>query len=287
MYLAALYRALIKIVPHVPPTLGYAVGWLLGSTIGPWLPAYRRVRRNLRVILPHATEHQRSVHARRAIIGICKNYFDLFRFHTLSPEQLVQYTVSEGDEHVERALARGRGLIMVALHAGNYTVIFAPMIQRFNTRVLLVVEQMNDPHVHEVMNSLRKTAGVDIEPLGPHVGRAVLRALRQNQIVLLAGDRAIGENAQIVQFFGHPTPIPNGPATLALRTGAPLLTAYTQRMADNRSYVRFDPPLQWKRSASLQDDIRDGTQKIAYIMQAYIRRDPGQWLVAEDVWPTT
>jgi KDO2-lipid IV(A) lauroyltransferase len=219
------------------------------------------------------------------MIGICKNYFDLFRFHTLSREQLLDHTVSEGDEHVERALARGRGLIMIAPHAGNYSVIFAPMIQRFNTRVLLVVEQMSDPHVHEVMNSLRRTAGVDIEPLGPHVGRTVLRALRQNHIVLLAGDRAIGENAQIVQFFGQPTPIPNGPATLALRTGAPLLTAYTQRMKDNRSYVRFDPPLLFERSASLQNDICDATQKIAYIMQAYIRRDPGQWLVAENVWP--
>ncbi len=286
MHITAPYRLAARVVPHLPPRVGYALCDRLGATVGPRLPAYRHVRRNLRVLLPHASERQRQVAAQRVLAGICKNYYDLFRFPQLPPAELVRTTIATGTANVERALAKGRGLLMVAPHAGNYTIIFAPMLQLFDTEMLLIVEQLPDPEIHELVNGLRHVPRVSIEPLGPNAGRAVLRALRQNQIVLLGGDRAIAENAVTVQFFGRPTPMPSGPAALALRTGAPLLTAFTNRLPDNRSYVHLDPVLQIERSASLQDDVRDVTQKIAYIMQAYIRRDPAQWLVAEDVWPS-
>lgn len=284
--ISELYRYVAQVVPYVPPPIGYALCDFVGTTIGPRLPAYQRVCRNLRVLMPAANEPQRRMAAQRVLSGICKNYFDLFRFPRLSPAALARTTIAEGTANVEHALAKGRGLLMIAPHAGNYTIIFAPMLQLFDTKMLLIVEQLNNPQIHELINGVRQVPNASIAPLGPNAGRAVLRALRQNQIVLLGGDRAIAENAVTVQFFGRPTPMPSGPAALALRTGAPLLTAFTNRMPDNRSYVHLDPPLRFERSASLQDDIRDATQKIAYIMQAYIRRDPAQWLVAEDVWPS-
>ena len=283
--LVNLYRAASLVVPYVPPGLGYRICEILGSALGPQLPAFGRIQRNLRVLMPKASESEQDRAAKRVLGGIFKNYFDLFRFHTLSPAELSATCVWEGAEHVDRALAQGHGLLMVAPHAGNYSIIFAPMILQFNAQMLLVVEQLQDRRVHELMNRARQGPGIAIEPLGPNVGRVVLRALRQNHIVLLAGDRAIAENAVTVQFFGRPTPLPSGPATLALRTRAPLLTAFTHRLPDQRSWVCFDPPLRIERSRALHDDIRDVTQKIAYIMQAYIRRDPAQWLVVEDVWP--
>jgi KDO2-lipid IV(A) lauroyltransferase len=285
MHIAPLLTAATRIVPHVPPRLGYALCEALGAAIGPRVPAWNHVLANMAAVMPDADPIERAAAARGVMIGLFKNYFDLFRFHTLSPEALDRYAVVEGQQHVEQALARGKGLVMVAPHCGNYTIIFAPLIRYFNTRVLLVVERMVDPQAHTIINRMRRLPGIDIEPLGPNVGRVVLRALRQNHVVLLGGDRAIAENSITVRFFGRPTPMPSGPAALALRTGAPLLTAFTNRLPDNRSLARLDPPLLIERSGSLQNDICDVTQKIAYIMQAYIRRDPAQWLVAEPVWP--
>lgn len=285
MQLASLLAAAARIVPHVPPRSGYALCEQIGAAVGPRVPAWTAVLANLSVIMPTASQAEREIAARGVMIGMFKNYFDLFRFPKLSPEALERTTIMEGEHNVERALARGKGLIMVAPHCGNYTIIFAPTIRRFNTRVLLIVEQIRDPRVHQIMNGMRDMPGIEIEPLGPNAGRAIIRALRRNQIVLLGGDRAIAENNLTVRFFGRPTPMPSGPAMLALRTGAPLLTAFTNRLPDNRSWAMFDPPLLIERSGSLQDDVCDVTQKIAYIMQAYIRRDPAQWLVADSVWP--
>jgi phosphatidylinositol dimannoside acyltransferase len=285
MEIATLLASAARIVPYVPPQLGYALCHRLGTISGPRLPAWPRVLANLETIMPGVAVAEREHAARRVIAGLFKNYFDLFRFHTLSPEALEQTMIIEGAQHVERALARGKGLLVVSPHCGNYTIVFTAVIRRFNTRALLIVERMADPRVHGIMNRMRHMPGIDIEPLGPNAGRAIVRALRQNHIVALGGDRAIAENSVTVNFFGRPTPMPSGPATLALRTRAPLLTAFTNRLPDDRSWVRFDPPLLIDGSGSLQDDICDVTQKIAYIMQAYIRRDPSQWLVADPVWP--
>ncbi|HEY0601291.1 MAG TPA: lysophospholipid acyltransferase family protein [Herpetosiphonaceae bacterium] len=285
MQLASLLAIAARIVPHVPPRLGYTLCEQFGAAVGPRVPAWTTVLNNLQVIMPTASPAQREIAARGVMIGMFKNYFDLFRFPSLPPAALDQHIVIEGAQNVERALARGKGLLMVAPHCGNYTIIFAPAIRRFNTRVLLIVEQIRDPRLHQIMNRMREMPGIEIEPLGPNAGRAIIRTLRRNEIVLLGGDRAIAENNLTVNFFGRPTPMPSGPATLALRTGAPIMTAFTNRLPDNRSWAMFDPPLLIERSGSLQDDVCDVTQKIAYIMQAYIRRDPAQWLVADPVWP--
>ena len=61
--------------------------------------------------------------------------------------------------------------------------------------------------------------------LGPEAGTAVLRALKANHIALLMCDRDIGGGGVEVELFGERTTLPGGPATLALRTGAPLLPA--------------------------------------------------------------
>lgn len=283
--IAELLGLAARITPYVDPRVGYAICEALGAHVGPRLPAYPRVCRNLRVLMPDASENERAKAARRMLGGMFKNYYDLFRFQRLSPAELDRTTVAAGEQHMHRALDKGRGVVLVAPHIGNYTVIFIPMIRRFDTRLLLVVEQLHDPRLHELMNKLRAVPNIEIVPLGPQVGRAALRTLRGNGIVLLGGDRAIAANALPVRFFGRPTLLPHGPASLALRTGAPLITGVTRRMADNRSQVQFDPPLLLESSGAFEERVRDATQKIAYIMQAYIRRDPAQWMVAEDVWP--
>jgi lauroyl/myristoyl acyltransferase len=283
--IAELFIVAAHVVPYVPSRLGYVLCEMLGATIGPRLPTWQHVLANLHITMPAASAAERRAAAYRVMIRFFKNYFDLFRFPTLSPEALKHTMVVEGLEHVQRALAGGRGLLAVAPHCGNYTALVGPVVQHFGTPALLVVERMADPRIHQLINRMRQLPGVDVQPLGPMIGRSILQVLRKNQAVVLAGDRAIAANTLMVNFFGRPTPIPSGPATLALRTGVPVVPCFTHRLSDNRSLAYFDPPLVFKRSGNDSQAVHDATQQIATIMEAYIRRDPSQWMVAESVWP--
>lgn len=283
---ANLLSTAARIVPYLPPHVGYPLCTLAGALAAPHLPPWPHILANLNVTLPNVTPTEREAAARRVVIGLFKNYYDLLRFHTLSSAALQRTAITHGWEHPQRVLAQGRGLLIVAPHCGPYTIAFAPVAQRIATRVLVVVEQLDDPRLHGVMNRLRQLPQVDIAPLGPSIARTVLRALRHNHAVILGGDRAIAEASVAVPFFGRSTPMPSGPATLALRTGTPLLTSFMQRLPNNRALVHFDPPLHFARTNDLHADIHAATAQIAAIMSAYIRHDPSQWLVAERVWQT-
>ncbi len=283
--LAQLFTMAAQVVPYVPPRLGYVLCEVLGAAIGPRLLAWQHVLANLQITMPAASTAERRAAAHRTMIGFFKNYFDLFRFPSLSPEALKRTTVVEGLEHLHRALAGGRGSLVVAPHCGNYTALVGPVVQYLGSPVLLVVERMPDPHIHQVVNRMRQLPDVDVQPLSPRIVRSIIQALRNNQPVVLGGDRAIAENTLTVNFFGRPTPIPSGPAILALRTGVPVVPCFINRLSDNRSLVHFDPPLVFEQSNDRKQAVRDATQQIAAIMEQYIRRDPSQWLVAEPVWP--
>jgi lauroyl/myristoyl acyltransferase len=87
-----------------------------------------------------------------------------------------------------------------------------------------------------------------------------------------------------VEFFGETTTMPPGPATLALRTGAALMTAavYSGPGADHRAIV--EPPLDTTRHGSLRSDVSRLTQQIATRFEGLIRRAPEQWHVFQPLW---
>jgi lauroyl/myristoyl acyltransferase len=117
-------------------------------------------------------------------------------------------------------------------------------------------------------------------------GTDVVRALRANHVVCLLCDRYIGGDGGVeVEFFGERTFLPGGPATLALRTGAPLLpVAVYFRRHDHLGVVR--PPIPAVREGRLRDDVTRVTQTIARELEALVRAAPEQWHLLQPNWPS-
>src|SRR5690606_17487239 len=87
----------------------------------------------------------------------------------------------------------------------------------------VVVERLDPPELFEWFTGLRRALGMNVVGLGPGVGTEVLAALRRNEVVCLLCDRDLQRTGVPVEFFGETTTLPAGPATLGLRTGAPIL----------------------------------------------------------------
>ncbi len=101
----------------------------------------------------------------------------------------------------------------------------------------------------------------------------------------LLSDRDIGGGGVEVEFFGERTTLPGGPATLALRTGAPVLPTAVFFDGDrHRGIVR--PALDIRRTGRLRDDVQRITQLLALELESLIRRAPEQWHVMQPNWPS-
>jgi KDO2-lipid IV(A) lauroyltransferase len=151
--------------------------------------------------------------------------------------------------------------------------------------ISVVVEALDPPEVFAWFKDLREQLGMQVIALGPDAGTLVVRALKANHVVCLLSDRAIGGSGVEVEFFGERTLLPAGPATLALRTGAPLLpTAIYFRGRVHEGVVRPAVPLD--REGRLRDDVARVTQRLAHELEALIRAAPEQWHLLQPNWPS-
>jgi KDO2-lipid IV(A) lauroyltransferase len=113
----------------------------------------------------------------------------------------------------------------------------------------------------------------------------VAQALKANHVVCLLCDRDMAGTGVPVDFFGERTTLPGGPATLALRSGAPLvpIAVYTS-WRGHEAVLR--PPLDTTRHGKFRADVSRITQDLAGALEALIRRAPDQWHLLQPNWPS-
>lgn len=191
-----------------------------------------------------------------------------------------------GYEHVQRALDAGTGIILVLPHLGGWEW-SAFWLARINgVRVTAVVEPLRPPELMAWFTEFRRALGMTIVPLGPTAGQEVLAALRRNDVVCLLADRDVNHGGLDVEFFGEKTTMPAGPATLALRSGAPLCptAVYFSGRYGHRGVVL--PPVDLTRTGRLRADIARITQDVADELEHLIRAAPEQWHLMQPNWPS-
>jgi len=281
----SLYRLGGAALPHVPPDLGYRLAEIGGALLYILAPTVRhRVYDNVSHVLGDKASRQTVRHMVRQTLGnLLKNYYDLFRLPHLTPEKAGQLTEVKGWEHIEASLDQGKGLIVAAAHLGNIEIVIQ-IFALHNVPVTVPVERLEPPRLFDYICRLRASHGLHLLPVdGPLL--EIFRALRRGEIVGLAADRDITGSGRIVTFFGAPARLPDGHVRLAMRTGVPLLYAFSERLADNRFVAHVLPPLNLARTDDREADVAAGTRKVVSAMEQAIARRPAQWYVTNAVWP--
>lgn len=222
---------------------------------------------------------------RRTFRSYARYWIESFRLPTLSAAELDAGLSYQGIEHFDAAMAGGRGVIMALPHLGGWDYGGTWMATQ-GYPVTVVVEPIRPPELFEWFAAMRRGLGLEVVPLGPHAARRVIGALRRNEVVGLLCDRDLTGDGVEVEFFGERTTLPGGPATLALRTGAPILPTaiYFDGPRHHLGVVR--PALPVGRVGSFRDDVVHVTQHLARELEHLIRRAPEQWHVLQPNWPS-
>jgi lauroyl/myristoyl acyltransferase len=267
---------------------------LLPVIIGPlaWLlavSARRQATRNMSQVLGpeiRSTAAGRR-RLRRVVRGLFRssvgNYLDAFLLPTLDHSEILHHISIEGQEYLEEALALGKGALLFSAHLGP----FEYMNQWFAAsgyQVILPVEKLKDERVLRLVVDLRNSSGITYLPLGGSAPvRTIIRALRDNQVVLIAADRAIEGESVVRDFFGAPARLPIGPVNLSIRTGAPLVGAFGWYSARGHVTGSFSP-----LTLALSEEERQRPEVIEAavikLMEQAIGAHPDQWVVFSPVW---
>lgn len=266
------------------PTVAGLVGW-----IGARRFASRRfiVERNLRRI--HGPDLE-GADLRRAVDATFASYtrywLESFRLPGMSPAQLDAKVRTVGLEHVEAGLDAGTGTILALPHLGAWEWVAFWLTAAKDFGLTVVVEPIQPPELARWFVGLRETLGMEVVTLGPSAAAACSRALKQNRVLALLCDRDLSGSGIPVDFFGEMTTLPGGPATLALRSGAPLVPATATFDLDGSHLGQALPPLDTTRTGSLRSDVARVTQDLAGSLETLIRRAPDQWHLLQPNWPS-
>jgi KDO2-lipid IV(A) lauroyltransferase len=220
------------------------------------------------------------------IEGYARYWIESFRLPGTSAADLDAGIVVENWDAIELALDKGNGVILALPHLGCWEWAGYWVATVKQKPITVVVETIEPPDLRAWFVDLRESFGMHVVPLGPQAAGDVLAALRANHIVCLLCDRDIGGGGVEVDFFGERTTLPAGPATLGLRTGAPVLptAAYYGGESGRLGVVR--PPLDTARTGRLRDDVARVTQDLAHELEDLIRRAPEQWHLLQPNWPS-
>jgi lauroyl/myristoyl acyltransferase len=282
-----LFRVGAGIARAVPERVALGVGDQLGRLATRRSPTRRAlVERNLRRADP--TLEGRDLD--RAVVRLFQSYarywVESFRLPGTSPEDLDAGFTHDGYEHLQAALAGGRGAIVALPHLGGWEWAGFWLAKVADIPVTVVVERLEPPDLFEWFVELRQSFGMEVVPLGPEAGTATMRALKANHALALLSDRDIGGGGQEVEFFGERTTLPAGPATLALRTGAPILPTAVYFDGPHSRHAVVRPPIDTERRGTLREDVRRVTQALAHELEELIRVAPEQWHLLQPNWPS-
>jgi lauroyl/myristoyl acyltransferase len=246
----------------------------------------RMVSNNLRRVIGAEAASDTEVldrWARRSFRAYARYWVEGARLATTSPVEVEQRTFVEGLEHLVEGMAAGKGVIMALPHIGSWEYGGAFLATQ-DMPMTSVAERLEPPELFDYFVQQRAAMGLTIVPLDASSGSSISATLRDGGLVGLLSDRDLVGNGIEVEFFGETTTMPAGPATLALRTGAVLVTGavYSGPGPDHRAVV--EPPLDTTRSGSFRKDVSRLTQQIATRFEGLIRRAPEQWHVFQPLW---
>ncbi|MDA8101416.1 MAG: phosphatidylinositol mannoside acyltransferase [Nitrospiraceae bacterium] len=267
----------------VPFDLGPLVGLVAGGVAYVSSPKRRSVvRRNLEPVVDGPSSRLEPV-VQRAFASYAQYWFEAFKIGYGSRSSFVARGRAEGLEHLDEALAGGKGAIVVAPHLGNWDFA-AAWVDHRRYKVTAVAERLEPPELFRWFVNRRAEFGVTVVPHDDDPMPKLVAALRRNEVVALVADRSIGAASVEVDFFGKAVELPMGPAILALRTGASLLPTAAYFEPRGGHLLRILPALEVGPRGSLRDDAKRLTQQIACSFESLIRQAPEQWHVFQPLF---
>jgi len=215
--------------------------------------------------------------------GFAMSMTEFARLPLVTADYVKSNIVVEGTEHLDNALKRGKGAVLVTGHYGSWELMGCVLVM-MGYPITFAIGVQRNPLVQNLMNDLRRGAGIDLVEAKSVLSLA--RTVKSNKFVAMLSDQDAGPDGVFVDFMGTEASTPQGPARLALLTGAPVITGFITRLDAARHLIRLEPPVRRDPSMARGEAVRHITQEYTATLESYVKKRPDQWLWGHRRWKT-
>jgi len=280
--IGAFLRLLEAVVARLPRGAAQRLGALLGAAVHRLLPIRRtEVRRRIAERLGcSATEACRIAGAMYRHLGM--SALEFLWMSGRPPGTAAALVRREGEEHYRAALGKARGVVVVTGHVGNWDL-GACSQAALGVPLHVVTKALSARGLSRYWMERRTARGVVLHGAAGSLG-ALVGALRAGEVVGLVVDQRADDGGIDCPLLGAPARTSVAAATLALRTGAPLVPAFVTRDAEGGHTLRIEPAIEIDRALPVGEAIARATRACNEALERAIVRAPEQWLWLHRRW---
>lgn len=259
-------------------SLAYAVADFLTRRRG---KSVLRLRSNLQRTQPEITALDLDLLTVNAMRSYMRYWCDTFRFPDWSQQRISETVTVENEHLLMEAIEAKTGVIVSLPHAGNWDHAGAYFCGK-GVNLVTVAERLKPEKLFLKFLEYRQNMGMEVLPLDGRVMGTLAQRLRQGALVALVADRDLSRSGIDVTFFGSPSRMPAGPALLALKTDAPLITAYVS-YTETGIHIVFKQVL-LPSEGTQEQKVSEIVQMTATHFEEGIADKPEDWHMLQRIW---
>ncbi len=267
---------------YFPRPVANEIGKLIADVLYFFTKRIRKEQyKNIRHILGNgADESEIKRIVRRVWQNWGRNLLDFFRLTKVDRNSLSSF-VSEikGREVIEKALKKGRGVIIITAHLGHWELgVLCLQLTGFKTNV--IKSPYESDNINITIDKLREKNNINtihIRKNDPAFIIKIHEALKKNELVTIQGDRDVEKKGIIADFFGEPAYFPRGPMLIAMKTKSPVIPAFTIVGSDGFYHSIAEEEIQIEDTGNEEKDLRTNMERMVRIIERYVRKYPEQW----------
>lgn len=278
----AVYRVMARCSPFLPRPLRFGCARLVACLLRHLLPhEYAAAQRNLARVLPDVNPVVVAQRTRALFRHFAYYFTDLLSLN-LQPFAVQQRYVHRvyGSEHLQAALASGRGFVAATAHLGNWDL-GGRLLASCGKTVHILMAQEQDVAIQRLLRAGDNPGALRfVTNNSVSVFMQLFLALRRGDVVAFQVDRGTGHRSDVpVEFFGTPAPFPSGPLVLAGAAHVPVLPCFCVMRLDHNYDIFVDEAIPVVRG---QEVI--ALQQLVRVLEQYVAMAPDQWFNFYDIW---
>jgi KDO2-lipid IV(A) lauroyltransferase len=288
--LVIIVRILLVVVRLLPRIVAMKLLGSLGAVVF-WVMKEERIKAISNLNIAYGQEKSPAeIHAmaKEVFVNLGKSGAEFaIKMSQNNPEKFFKNLEVRGDEHLQEAIKKGRGILGLISHMGCWegTALGVPMLG-FPASAYAIGKRLGNEQLNTLLFESRGKKGVSTLARGSSY-KTILRVLAENNLVGILIDQDTDVRGVFVDFYGKPAHTPIGAAMLAMDSGAPVLPMFYLKKDDDTYEFIIDKEIPLISTGNRRRDMEENTRLFHTVIEKYIKKYPTQWVWMHNRWKTT
>ena len=271
-----------RIVRTLPEEIAYKLFSLIGRrAVRANGKSVQRLRSNLSRVKPELSKSELDDLVSRSFDSYMRYWCDTFRIQDWSVERIQRSVTLNNGHLLIDAVQTGKGVVVALPHSGNWDHAGAYFCS-IGIPLVTVAERLKPEALFQKFLAYRSSMGFEVLSLDSRSFVTLLKRAREKRLIALVADRDLSRSGVDVEFFGHPSRMPAGPALLAIKTGIPLVVAHVsyKTIGIHIDFTEVQIPAEGSESEKISATV----QACADLFAKGIAQHPEDWHMLQRIW---